>query len=76
MKTPKEKAEEIWLKIFNKQFDIVGLGYGGHAVELCIIMVDEIIQHLEKLSIQESGTKLIDFGQVYWKEVKNELEKM
>ncbi len=40
-----------------------------------LISVDEIIKVLDQVSIEESGTTKIDYGQSYWKEVKNEIQK-
>ncbi len=65
--TPEEKAEEIWLKIFQNQVDIVGWCDGNDAVKLSIIMVDEILKAV---------TIIADKKYDYWQEVKRILEKM
>lgn len=65
--TAKEKAEEIWLKIFKNQVEIVGWCDGADAVKLAIIMVDEILKAV---------TIIADKKYEYWQQVKQELEKM
>lgn len=44
--------------------------------QCALIAVDEIISVLDEISIQESGTTKIDFGQGFYEEVKNEIEKL
>jgi hypothetical protein len=65
--TSKEKAEEIWLKIFQNQVEIVGWCDGGDAVKLSIIMVDEILKAV---------TMIADKKHEYWQEVKQHLKEM
>lgn len=47
-----------------------------NAKECVLIMVDELIKQATKISIEESGTALIDYGQEYWQEVKQEIKKL
>jgi len=44
--------------------------------QCALIAVDEIIKVLDGISLEESGTTKIDYGQSYWQEVKNEIEKL
>lgn len=64
----KEKRRESQLSEFEKEKE--------KAIEHAKITVDEIIKHLEQLSMQESGTNTVDFGQVYWSDVKREIENL
>jgi hypothetical protein len=43
------------------------------AKQCAIIACEKLILAFEKLSIEESGTTRIDFGQGYWQEVKQEI---
>lgn len=80
MKDPKQKAIELFEKskpmAHANLFSFREESFNNNCRKIALMVCDEMIKHLEKLSIQESGTSLIDFGQIYWKEVKNELEKM
>ena len=68
--TPREKAQEIWMKIFQKQIEITGSADGNLCVEMALIEVDEVIEALHENAWQ--NRLIIDF----WKEVKHELEKL
>ena len=69
--TPKEKAEKIWMELFQKQIDVTGNGDGNLCVEMALIAVDEIIK-------QSWDYREIDLGANYdyWVKVKNEIEQL
>ena len=69
--TPKEKAEEIWMKLFQKQIDVTGNGDGNLCVELALIAVDEILEAIDWHELEFPNTLY-----EYWQEVKQEIEKM
>jgi hypothetical protein len=80
--TPKEKAENIWMKCFQKQIEITGNGDGNLCVEMALIAVDEILNYLG--IIEQNETSDFSFGGSYqgddyfkyWQEVKQEIEKL
>ena len=65
---PKEKAKEIWMKMFQKQIEITGNGDGNLCVEMALIAVDEILNVLE---IPEQNIE-----REFWYEVKHEIEQL
>ena len=72
--TPKEKAKEIYTKIFDKFFssyetDMI-------AKECAIIAVNEIIDEIIEIDSQMSETHLLDKNLKYWIEVKKEIENL
>jgi len=71
--TPKEKALDLYFK-YEKEIRIYktnGFEYNGRkAKNCCLIAVDEIINHHS----QEQALYRIDT--YYWKEVKQEIEKL
>jgi hypothetical protein len=70
---PKKKAEEIWMKFFQKQIELNGNGDGNLAVEESMIAVELILD----LPINEwSAIEEPYQDYKYWREVKKELEKM
>jgi hypothetical protein len=48
----------------------------GEAKELAIYFVDDTIDILVEISVMESGMENIDYGQRYWREVKQEIESL
>jgi oligoribonuclease (3'-5' exoribonuclease) len=64
--TPKEKAEEIWMILFDKQIEITGIGNGNLCIELALILVDEM------LKVISTGS----YNETFYKEVKKEMEKI
>jgi len=64
--TPKEKAIELWEKYFRLNYDWDGGTKDEWAKEGALLAVDEIINTLLY------GYNLIE----YWKEVKQEIEKL
>jgi hypothetical protein len=63
--TPKEKAEKIWMELFQKQIDVTGNGDGNLCVEMALIAVDEIInEYFDKCLFSKCD---------YWQEVKKEI---
>ena len=69
----KEKAKEL-IKKFN-QFTPVEFEY-EYNKQCALIAVDEIIKLLDEISIAESGTTKIDYGQSFFEEVKNEINNL
>ena len=69
MITPEEKAQEIWMKIFQKQIEITGSADGNLCVEMALIAVDLLMEEAYRQHDYEGFIS-------YWKEVKNELGKI
>jgi hypothetical protein len=69
--TPKEKAEELYLKYYGIPL------YVKTIKQCCHIAVDEIIQTLnyDIRDLDVRGSVLIDLIE-YWREVKQEIEKL
>ena len=65
--TPKEKAKEIWMKIFQKQIEITGSADGNLCVEMALIAVDLLMEEAYRQHDYEGFIS-------YWKEVKQEIE--
>jgi hypothetical protein len=66
--SPKEKAKELFDKMYNQtQPDELGKDYNS-AKECALIAVDEIIDALDK--------SLIDSDIEWWQEVKQEIKKL
>ncbi len=63
--TPKEKAVDIWSKLFHKQIDVTGDGDGNLCVELSLILVDEVLTIVHTVKQEQ-----------YWEQVKHEIEKL
>jgi len=68
---PQEKTEELV-----NRFDLPTGLMSSERKECALICADEIIKVLDEISLQESGTTKIDYGQSYWQEVKEEIEKL
>jgi len=71
--TPKEKAEELWGKYFQLNYDWDGVTKDQWAKEGALIAVDEI------LIIQQGYAGNRDEFKTYldyWQEVKQEIEKL
>lgn len=77
----KEKAKDLVFDSFRK-----GIGVSNYhlkhdpsnlfkAKKCALICADEIIKILDEVSIGESGTTKIDYGQSFWQMVKLEIEK-
>jgi hypothetical protein len=71
--TPKEKAKKLVDNMLNEQSYTEDL---YDAKQCALIAVDELIEAHIKISKEESGTTLIDYGQNYWQEVKQEIENL
>ncbi len=65
--TPKEKAQEIWMKIFQKQIEITGSADGNLCAEMALIAVDLLMEEAYRQHDYEGFIS-------YWKEVKKEIE--
>ena len=69
MITPKEKAQEIWMKIFQKQIEITGSADGNLCVEMALIAVDLLMEEAYRQHDYEGFIS-------YWKEVKQEINNL
>ena len=69
--TPKEKAEELWMKMFQKQIEITGNGDGNLCVEMALIAVNEIM-HLFRFNLFYGYEKHL----TYWEQVRKEIEAL
>jgi hypothetical protein len=72
--TPKEKAIDIYSKMFNKI-------YNSHLTDFVVtqcalIAVNEIIDEIIEIDSQMSETHLLDKNLKYWIEVKKEIENL
>jgi hypothetical protein len=70
--TPKEKANELYSKfdnLLNKDF-IHPIVYDNQLKQCALIAVDELIEVVNELDYELGDDK------VYWKEVKQEIEKL
>ena len=65
--TPKEKAEELWGKYFQLNYDWDGGTKDQWAKEGALIAVDEILI---------AGKDVDEFSDSYWLQVKQEIEKL
>jgi hypothetical protein len=71
--TPKEKANEIFSKMYNEVYDSYETEIGFIAKQCALIAVDEILSDYKNYLLHENT----DYkGLMYWKEVKQELEKL
>ena len=70
--TPQEKAQEIWMKLFQKQIEVTGSGDGNLCVEMSLIAVDEQIELLLNLSQYMAFPDHVKHLQ----EIKQEIEKL
>ena len=76
--TPKEKAIEL----VEDMHDAPEMGYNEHAKQCALIAVDEILEATKTKYKWGGGSpeKLVHFEEVkydtYWKEVKQEIEKL
>jgi hypothetical protein len=70
--TPKEKAEELWGKYFQLNYDWDGVTKDQWAKEGALIAVDEILNGLNSIT-----DKYVELGmRAFWQEVKQEIEKL
>jgi hypothetical protein len=69
--TPKEKAEELFEKFNNP--DTTHHPYVHNAQQCALIAVDEILSDYKNYLLHENTAYK---GLMYWKEVKQELEKL
>lgn len=75
----KEKAQELVNKFkdYVLDKDFFGDNIETQMAKQCaLIAVDEIIKLLDEISIAESGTTKIDYGQSFFEEVKNEINNL
>jgi hypothetical protein len=74
--TPKEKAEEIYNKCLDKIQGLEGTEWWESAKQCALIAVDEIINCLDDDDLYIQGESNIDGFISYYKEVKQEIEKL
>ncbi len=68
--TPKEKAEELFQKFYDEILGIEGWDAEGSAIKCAIICVDEILAAGNIPIVGEY------FNDLYWVEVKEEINKL
>ena len=82
---PQKKAIELVKKMKAWQRKSQDMAYSVEAIEesvfsyskeCALICVNELISAFELLSIQDSGGIYRDFGHLYWKDVKAEIEQL
>ncbi|MFM1755044.1 MAG: hypothetical protein RLZZ236_1983 [Bacteroidota bacterium] len=74
--TPKEKAEDIWMQLFQKQIEVTGSGDGNLCVEMALIAVDEMILVLPFTDTNPTLNEYAINLQKYLEQVKHEIEKL
>jgi hypothetical protein len=75
--TPKEKANEIFSKMYNEVYDSYGTEIGFIAKQCALIAVDEIIKSNPIFVTSKlEGKDGMHEAYLYWKKVKQELEKL
>jgi hypothetical protein len=72
--TPKEKAIEIYTKMFDQIFAYYATD--NLAKACAILAVDEIIDEIIEIDSQMSETHILDKNLKYWIEVKKEIENL
>jgi hypothetical protein len=71
MSNPKEKAKELFNKMYNCELDI-----SYYAAKQCaLIAVDEILIEIRKIFDILTEVNIIEIYK-YWEKVKNEIEKL
>jgi hypothetical protein len=73
--TPKEKAEELVNKYSIWCWNEVVCDY-EIAKQCALIALDEIIDEIIQIDSQMSETHILDKNLKYWKQVKEEIEKL
>ena len=72
MSTPKDKAKELVDK-----FSVVGLQQRNEGIECALIAVDEILKIIPQNEYMEDRGEFNENRElIYWKEVKEEIEKL
>jgi hypothetical protein len=82
--TPKEKAKELVDKFRQQTDGIAGYNYDNVNKQCALIAVDEILNSNPHIYIEIGGSdcrgdwsyKEAQSNQLYWKEVKQEIEKL
>jgi hypothetical protein len=75
--TPKEKAEELFIKFYPNWYDNGLVAKKKYAKEYALIAVDEIFEHIDYIFTELEKDKLpnkFDDEIEYWNEVKKEIE--
>ncbi|NML70007.1 hypothetical protein HHL23_09360 [Chryseobacterium sp. RP-3-3] len=79
--TPKEKAQELKNKFYQVTPSQISLGTERSLVIECTkITVDEIMSELQnvqdRINLERKAVNYLENNLIYWKEVKQELEKL
>lgn len=73
--TPKEKAEELYYKFYNRIEHTLSEEYSPHEKDIvkqsALIAVDEILNTFEDI---DDGQTVIPYD--YWQQIKQEIEKL
>jgi hypothetical protein len=72
--TPKEKAIEIYTKMYNEVYASYGTDF--LAKQCALIAVNQLFDEIIAFDSQMSEAKLFDKDLKYWLEVKEEIEKL
>ena len=78
--TPKEKAQELFLKYYNRiehTLSIEYVGYDWDIAKTCaLIAVDEMISYFQKETFMMAYPEIAISEVTYWQEVKQEIEAL
>ena len=74
--TPKEKAEELFIKCYPTWYDNGSVAKKKYAKEYALIAVDEILAAIQLPPIENKGHALYDSQVDYWKQVRKEIENL
>jgi len=69
----KEKAQELWMKYFQKQIDVSGNGDGELAYQCALICVEEKVETIKNLPISD---QMKHTEVEYLEALKQEIEKL
>jgi hypothetical protein len=72
--TPKEKAIEIYTKMYNEVYASYGTDF--LAKQCALIAVNQLVDEIISFDSQMSEARLFDKDLKYWLEVKKEIEKL
>jgi hypothetical protein len=72
--THKEKAIEIYTKMYNEVYATYGTDF--LAKQCALIAVNELVDEIISFDSQMSEARLFDKDLKYWLEVKKEIEKL
>jgi len=72
--TPENKAESLWMNMFQKQIEMTGNADGNLCIKMALICVDEIISEMEYIDKNDTLISYRSFE--YWQSVKDEINKL